>query len=202
MVKKKKNEKKLAARRPLPRRRVLAHAPAEPLYEQLLDRVPGAWGGANISLFSLYLSLSLNPLSFSLEVANTKAAFGGGTVTALVIGDRKVAPLAILSSNEIAVFWTVAWWLLNYSPLSSFLLSLLEGLLPLKVASKACVNTLRAQLISARVDFAVGAFPGVVAAPLLLGEFFMLIFSLSSFSSLSLSSLTHLVVNLFLFLRK
>lgn len=80
-----------------------------------------------------------------------------------------MAPLAILSSNEIGVAWTAAWWLLNYSPLSSSALGLLEGFLPLKVLCKACVNTLRAQLISARVDFAAKAFPGVVAAPLLLG---------------------------------
>lgn len=136
-------------------------------------------------------------------------AFGGGTVTALVIGDRRAAPLAILSSNDVAVLWTAAWWLLNYSPLSSVLLSLLDGFLPLRVASKACVNVLRAQLISARVDFAVKAFPGVVAAPLLLGEFydddvFFEVFSVSpsplfSPNLLISRSLSHTTSLLFLF---
>ena len=126
---------------------------------------------------TLTLSLSLFPRrpwdrkkTKKKQKKTCKAAFGGGTVTALVIGDRKAAPLAVLASNDVAVLWTAAWWLLNYSPLSSALLGLLDGFLPLRVACKACVNTLRAQLISARVDFAVGAFPGVVAAPLLLGE--------------------------------
>ena len=120
-------------------------------------------------------------LSFLFGPRNdAQAAFGGGTITALVIGDRKVAPLAIFASNDVAIIWTAAWWLLNYSPLSSISLTFLEGFLPLKVACKACVNTLRAQLISSRVDFAVRAFPGVVAAPLLLGELFFFFFPLAS----------------------
>jgi hypothetical protein len=106
-----------------------------------------------------------------------------------VIGDRKVAPLAILSSNDVAILWTSAWYLLNYafSPLRSACLTLIEGFLPLRVACKACVNVLRAQLISARVDFAFKAFPGVVAAPLLLGE--KKIVGLPRLSSLFLFSL-------------
>ena len=106
-----------------------------------------------------------------------------------MIGDRKVAPLAILSSNDVAILWTSAWYLLNYafSPLRSACLTLIEGFLPLQVACKACVNVLRAQLISARVDFAFKAFPGVVAAPLLLGE--KKIVGLPRLSSLFLFSL-------------
>ena len=106
-----------------------------------------------------------------------------------MIGDRKVAPLAILSSNDVAILWTSAWYLLNYafSPLRSACLTLIEGFLPLRVACKACVNVLRAQLISARVDFAFKAFPGVVAAPLLLGE--KKIVGLPRLSSLFLFSL-------------
>ena len=38
---KKLQKTKSSARRPLPRRRFLAHAPAAPLHEQLLDRLPG-----------------------------------------------------------------------------------------------------------------------------------------------------------------
>ena len=44
------------------------------------------------------------------------AAFAGGVLSALLIQDSKVAPIALLTSNSVGVTWTVCWWLVNYCP--------------------------------------------------------------------------------------
>ncbi|KAK9840818.1 hypothetical protein WJX81_006890 [Elliptochloris bilobata] len=96
------------------------------------------------------------------------AAFGGGILSSLLLQDPKRAPIALLESNSIGIIWTACWWLVNYLP--GGLVAKLLSLRPCKLAAKACLNILRAGLMAARVDLAVELFPGVVAAPLLLGS--------------------------------
>lgn len=98
------------------------------------------------------------------------AAFGGGIVTALLLQDPATAPIALLADNAVGLSYTAAWYGLLYAP--SPVRSSLHALLtftPTRALARACMNTLRASLVVARVDTAVRRFPGVIAAPLLLG---------------------------------
>ncbi|KIY97871.1 hypothetical protein MNEG_10090 [Monoraphidium neglectum] len=42
--------------------------------------------------------------------------FGGGTITSLLFQDPKRGPLAFFVNNDIALIWTLCWWLVAYSP--------------------------------------------------------------------------------------
>ena len=66
--------------------------------------------------------------------------------------------------------YTAAWWGLLYAPpLVRAPLAALVRFPLTRAAARACTNALRAGLVVARVNLAVRKFPGVVAAPLLLG---------------------------------
>ncbi|KXZ41319.1 hypothetical protein GPECTOR_557g577 [Gonium pectorale] len=93
------------------------------------------------------------------------AGFGGGVVSSLLIMDPVKAPINILANNTVGVTYFICWWLMVYSPFN--LVERLHSLLPM--VTKACVSFLRANLIISRVDLAVSLYPGVVAAPLILG---------------------------------
>ena len=98
------------------------------------------------------------------------AAFGGGILTALLLQDPAGSPIGLLADNAVGVAYTLAWWGLLYAPAP--VRSALRALVtfpPTRAAARACMNILRASLVVARVDTAVRRFPGVVAAPLLLG---------------------------------
>eukprot|EP00879_Flechtneria_rotunda_P023314 GHRR01024663.1.p1 GENE.GHRR01024663.1~~GHRR01024663.1.p1 ORF type:complete len:384 (+),score=128.00 GHRR01024663.1:63-1214(+) len=92
---------------------------------------------------------------------------GGGITTALLLMAPQYAKLAFFASNEIMASWTVCWWLVNYFPGDVF-----RNLLKrwyIKVFAKSCTALLRALLIVQRVDLGCKLYPGVAAAPLLLG---------------------------------
>ena len=123
--------------------------------------------------FSPSPSPSLDPhrsLHFHDTQIGLLAAFGGGIVTALLLQDPATAPIALLADNAVGVCYTAAWWALLYSP-APFRSSLRSALAlpPVRALGRACTNALRAGLVVARVDAACRRFPGVVAAPLLLG---------------------------------
>lgn len=95
------------------------------------------------------------------------AAFGGGVVSALLLCDRHVAPNPLFASNMLGIIWTACWWAVNYFP--GDIVFSLQQLLPIRMACRVCLSILRIGLIVARVDLAVKLFPGVIAAPLVLG---------------------------------
>lgn len=95
------------------------------------------------------------------------AAFGGGVVSALLLCDRHVAPNPLFTSNTLGIIWTACWWAINYFP--GDLIFTLQQFLPIRMASRMCLTILRIGLVVARVDLAVKLFPGVLAAPLVLG---------------------------------
>ena len=97
----------------------------------------------------------------------------GGTIAqpphccALRLQEPKVASMALLSSNQIGIIYTLSWWAMNYFPLD--LVARLHRLPPVTATTGAARGVLRAGLIAQRVDVAVKVFPGVIAAPLVLG---------------------------------
>lgn len=74
---------------------------------------------------------------------------------------------AILASNDVGLVWTAVWWLSNYG--CPGLVERVMAFLPARAAARAALNILRATLVASRVDAAVARYPGVIAAPLLLG---------------------------------
>ncbi|BDA51041.1 probable trimeric intracellular cation channel type B [Coccomyxa sp. Obi] len=96
------------------------------------------------------------------------AAFGGGILTALLIQDPKRAPIPLLTSNTVGLTWTISWWLINYFP--GNLAARLLSFPPLKISAKVCLNILRAGLIASRIDLTTELYPGVLAAPLIIGS--------------------------------
>lgn len=88
-------------------------------------------------------------------------------VSALLLCDRHAAPNPLFASNALGVVWTACWWAINYFP--GDLIFTLQQLLPIRMATRICLTILRIGLIVARVDLAVKLFPGVLAAPLVLG---------------------------------
>lgn len=95
------------------------------------------------------------------------AAFGGGTLTALLIQDPLKAANVLFTNNKLAIWWTLCWWSINYFPKD--IISKLHSALPIRIITRACVCILRSSLIFHRVSTAVVLFPGVLAAPLILG---------------------------------
>lgn len=88
-------------------------------------------------------------------------------MSSLLLQDPVSAPIALFHSNYLGMVWTVCWWLMNYFPQD--LVASLHTLLPFRIISKVCLNILRAGLIASRVDLSVLKFPGVIAAPLVIG---------------------------------
>jgi len=111
----------------------------------------------------------LHPAFLPIQLA-LLAAFGGGIVTALLIQDPVAAPIALFADNDVGLAFTAAWWGLLYSPppLARPLRAAMAAPAG-RAAARACTNALRAGLVTSRVDLAVRKFPGVLAAPLLLG---------------------------------
>ncbi|KAL3159054.1 hypothetical protein ABBQ32_011052 [Trebouxia sp. C0010 RCD-2024] len=95
------------------------------------------------------------------------AAFGGGIVSSLLLQDPVQAPIAFFSSNYLGIVWSICWWLINYCP--GDIVASTHALLPFKMLTKVCLNILRAGQIASRVNLSVQKFPGVIAAPLLIG---------------------------------
>jgi hypothetical protein len=109
---------------------------------------------------------------WALHLAASLAwAYGGGTVTALIAGDRSRAPLAVLAANDVVAVWVPVWWLCNYAPwgLAQRARSFL-ALRPCAALARGATALLRASLIVGRVDLAVSyLYPGSTAGALLLG---------------------------------
>lgn len=86
----------------------------------------------------------------------------------MLICDRHAAPVPLFAVNSVGVIWTACWWAINYFP-GDIVHTLYASVLPIRMMCKLCLTILRVGLIVARVDLAVRLFPGVVAAPLVLG---------------------------------
>ena len=95
------------------------------------------------------------------------AAFGGGVLSSIVLGDPKTPP-ALFASNDVGLIFTAVWWAVNYSPAAPLLVDILSRP-PVAAVARAALNALRAALVASRVDAAVARFPGVIAAPLFIG---------------------------------
>lgn len=95
------------------------------------------------------------------------AAFGGGVLSSIVLGDPSTPP-ALFASNDVGVIFTAVWWAINYSPAAPLLVHVLSRP-PVAAVARAALNALRAGLVASRVDSAVARFPGVIAAPLFIG---------------------------------
>jgi len=92
---------------------------------------------------------------------------GGGVVTAALLMNPHKAPLAAFAKNEVMVVWTVCWWLNNYCPRGLVASITRRWYVQMFTKQGTCLS--RALLIISRVDLAVQLYPGVVAAPLILG---------------------------------
>ncbi|KAK9853347.1 hypothetical protein WJX84_002026 [Apatococcus fuscideae] len=90
-------------------------------------------------------------------------ATGGGVITSLLLDE----PVPFFKSNVLGVTWTLCWWLMLYFPYN--LVFKLHSVLPVRLATKSCMNILRAQLLVSRVNQAVKLFPRVPMAPIVLG---------------------------------
>eukprot|EP00887_Chlorella_sp_A99_P001096 scaffold14.g1096.t1 len=95
------------------------------------------------------------------------AGYGGGVVTAVLIMNPSAAPAGILSDKRLAIIYTLSWWAMHYFP--GRLVERAFSLRPLLIFIQACRSAMRANIIFARVEVAARLFPGVLAAPLLLG---------------------------------
>ncbi|GIL68827.1 hypothetical protein Vafri_22058 [Volvox africanus] len=95
------------------------------------------------------------------------AGFGGGVITSILMMDPVKAPINILANNSLGVTWFICWWLIVYSPYN--IVGRIHSMPPVKMITKLCLTFLRAKLIINRVELAVVLFPGVIAAPLILG---------------------------------
>ncbi|GAB4818578.1 hypothetical protein N2152v2_005624 [Parachlorella kessleri] len=95
------------------------------------------------------------------------AAFGGGMVSALLVQEPSKASNSLFTKNAVGVYYALAWWAVNYCP--GDLVSRLYSLLPIRMAGRGCLAILRAGLIVHRVNATAALFPGVVAAPLVIG---------------------------------
>mgnify|MGYP001810721170 CR=1 FL=1 len=78
------------------------------------------------------------------------------------------AVVGLLGKNEVGIAFVAAWWLFHFAP-GRLAARAWDGLPPLRAAAKACRAVLRANTIVHRVNAAVAVYPGVLAAPLLLG---------------------------------
>uniref|UniRef100_A0A383VCK9 Uncharacterized protein n=1 Tax=Tetradesmus obliquus TaxID=3088 RepID=A0A383VCK9_TETOB len=92
---------------------------------------------------------------------------GGGVVSALLLMAPQHAKLSFFATNEVLGIWTVCWWLVNYCP-GGLVYNVLNKRY-IKMFAASCTALMRALLIVSRVDLAVKLYPGIVAAPLLLG---------------------------------
>jgi hypothetical protein len=109
---------------------------------------------------------------WALHLAATLAwAYGGGTATALLAGDRARAPLAVLAANDVMGAWLPVWWLLNYAPAGAAARArALLAARPCAALARGATALLRAMLIVGRVDLSVSSlYPGSAAGALLLG---------------------------------
>ncbi|KAG2431332.1 hypothetical protein HYH02_013322 [Chlamydomonas schloesseri] len=95
------------------------------------------------------------------------AGFGGGVFSSLLMMDPVNAPISLFASNSLGVTWFVCWWLMTYAPFG--ICERIHSIPPIKALTKLCVTFMRANLIISRVDLAVTKYPGVIAAPLILG---------------------------------
>ncbi|KAL6750635.1 hypothetical protein V8C86DRAFT_2802170 [Haematococcus lacustris] len=96
------------------------------------------------------------------------AGYAGGLVSSLLMMTPAVAPISLFASNKAVLVWTACWWLANYSPMAQRLRHLLASK-PFQACTRACVAYMRASIIIQRVRAATQLYPGVVAAPIILG---------------------------------
>ncbi|KAL4459047.1 hypothetical protein ABPG75_013912 [Micractinium tetrahymenae] len=96
------------------------------------------------------------------------AAYGGGTLSALLLQNPGAAAVGLFSKNQLGVVYTLVWWTQDYLP-GGLLRRAYAGLPPLRSAAKLCSAILRATTVVQRVNAAAKLHPGVVAAPLVLG---------------------------------
>lgn len=94
-------------------------------------------------------------------------AFGGGTLSALMLQGVPGASVALFDANMVGLTWTVSWWLMNYSP--NDIAWRIHSILPVRMMTKMGMNMLRAGVIAQRIDISQVQYPGVLAAALFIG---------------------------------
>mmetsp|Transcript_18436 Transcript_18436/g.48122 ORF Transcript_18436/g.48122 Transcript_18436/m.48122 type:complete len:315 (+) Transcript_18436:193-1137(+) len=92
-------------------------------------------------------------------------AFGGGTLTALLMMRPDMAPVPAFVDARLLPYIAAAWYFVHYTRLGAWLLGLPLVRLICRLATTYC----RAGLICARAEMAASLYPGVVGAHLLLG---------------------------------
>lgn len=92
-------------------------------------------------------------------------AFGGNLLSNFFLGTQGSS--VIFTSNQALLIWSASWWVVNHNPVA--LLDDVFDLQPVGVFARACVHTLRALAISAQVNAAAAAYPGVVAPAIIAG---------------------------------
>ncbi|GBF92452.1 hypothetical protein Rsub_04556 [Raphidocelis subcapitata] len=150
-------------------------APTSPLDLPWAAELAAGWDSVPLwakltghSLFVAGLAPEFKGVSWLVHLVLTFCwGFGGGILSSLLIMDPKRAPIALFASNEVGLIYLACWWLVAYCP--GGLLERICGRWYVKTFTKSCTSLLRAGLIVARVDLACSMFPGVVAAPLVLG---------------------------------
>ena len=86
---------------------------------------------------------------------------------AAFLQDRQQASIALFSNDAIGLSFTLTWWAFYYLPVG--LGPRIAALPPVRSSAKVARAILRANQIVQRVNAAVKLFPGLVAAPLVLG---------------------------------
>lgn len=149
--------------------------------QEVLGNVPSLLSQAHTAYNSIPMELLLALHCFNVAVSfrqlkdrfllsywtSFMGCMGGGVVSSLLIMDRHAAPQGLFALDVIGKVWTAAWWAANYFP--SDAVYSVYALPPFRMLGKCATITMRLGLIAARVDLAVKLFPGVVAAPLVLG---------------------------------
>jgi hypothetical protein len=92
-------------------------------------------------------------------------AFGGGTVTALLIMRPDLAPLPAFLDARLLPYLVTTWYVVQYTYIGRVLM----GVRPILFACKLATTYCRAGLICGRAELAVQLYPGVYGAHLIVG---------------------------------
>lgn len=93
--------------------------------------------------------------------------YGGGIASSLLLMDPARAPIALFAHAEVGPIYLLCWWLVAYLPGGHVERACHRWYV--KGVIKSCTALARALLMVARVDLAAALYPGVAAAPVVLG---------------------------------
>ncbi|KAL6777823.1 hypothetical protein ACKKBG_A15790 [Auxenochlorella protothecoides x Auxenochlorella symbiontica] len=92
------------------------------------------------------------------NLAGFAIAFGGGSMSALLLQDPGRVPIAVFSGDVLLLIWGLSWWALSYSPFN--VVGRLMDLRPVTTLANVALSILRAGIIAQRVDYMVATYPG------------------------------------------